>query len=78
MHIVHKQYAETLDRPYAILGVFFRVGESNDFLEAIIEGEEVEADEFFDEEILEYYHYEGSLTYPACDEVVNWYIWNEI
>ena len=31
-----------------------------------------------DEEILDYYHYEGSLTYPGCDELANWYIWNEI
>ena len=32
----------------------------------------------FDEEILDYYHYEGSSTYPECDEMANWYIMNEI
>ena len=32
MQLVHKQAITTLDRPYAILGVFFSVGERNPFL----------------------------------------------
>ena len=78
MHVVHKDMDGDLDRPYAIIAVLFAVGETNNFFDSFIENEEFEWDTLFDDEILEYYHYEGSFTTPGCEQKVNWYIWNEI
>ena len=25
-----------------------------------------------------YYSYKGSLTYPPCSEIVNWYVYTEV
>ena len=78
MQILHKQKGEKLERPFAILSILFHAGDANIFLDKIMEEEEVAWEEMLDEEILEYYHYEGSFTTPECKQLVNWYIWNEI
>lgn len=73
-HMVHQAKDKTL----AVVGVMFEVGETNTFIQSILDniGKEVNIDpqDLLPKDVSHYYHYVGSLTTPPCSENVQWYI----
>ena len=78
MHMVHQTSTTGLARPYAVIGVLWKEGDSDPFLADLIERGEVDWSEMFGSKLEEYLAYEGGLTTPGCDEVVNWFIWPKV
>lgn len=78
MQIMHTSiYGGNTSFPIAVLSVFFREGAYNPLLKGLIEQEEgFDVFKLLGErwKFTEYWAYQGSLTRPPCDEVVNWYI----
>lgn len=58
--------------------------ESNDFIDDLIAANTslavIDLMKAFDdyEELKNYFHYEGSMTYPPCDEEYDWYVWRAV
>jgi carbonic anhydrase len=82
MHLVHQDTQDNL----AVVGVFFRKGKENPVIQLLWDNIPTEVNK---EKALEnisvnasdllpadrgYYHFDGSLTTPPCDEGVKWYV----
>ena len=77
--MVHQTSDDTLARPYAVIGVLYEEGDENAFLKDLIENTKVDMTKIWEEGIVEeWLYYEGGLTTPGCDEVVNWFIWPKV
>jgi carbonic anhydrase len=90
---LHVVFADPSLQKLAVIGVIYKVGKPNRFLQKIlsaglpekstsapvtVEGLNV-ADAFTD--LASYYNYPGSLTTPPCSETVNWFVlkrWAEL
>lgn len=80
-HLVHKSSSGSL----AVIGIFFELGEENEFLAKFIndfpeskDEKHIDATRYNIEELLpeneNYYTYSGSLTTPPCSEIVSWIV----
>lgn len=96
MHVVNtlRGQSEDDETEFLVMGVLFKMGKSNPFVQHILDlvpGEEHKSREiemgeiqFADligqnEEVLQhYYHYKGSLTTPPYSETVRWYITKKV
>ncbi|MEO1049059.1 MAG: carbonic anhydrase family protein [Bacteroidota bacterium] len=94
MHMVHEcdSHTENPDKPlYLVIGILFREGEENSFLNEFInaippdEGGEVELENMFidistliSDNLSHFFYYKGSLTTPPFTESVNWMILKQI
>jgi carbonic anhydrase len=90
---LHVVFADPSKQKLAVIGVIYKVGKPNQFLQkmlsaglpekttsapVMVEGLNV-ADAFTD--LASYYNYPGSLTTPPCSETVNWFVlkrWAEL
>lgn len=90
---LHVVFADPSLQKLAVIGVIYKVGKPNQFLQKLlsaglpekstsapvmVEGLNV-ADAFTD--LASYYNYPGSLTTPPCSETVNWFVlkrWAEL
>ena len=91
LHIVHT-YEENGEGPqYLVIGILFKEGEENDFLNTFLdvipkeEGEVfvtnkiyIDATALIPNELHEFYNYRGSLTTPPYTESVNWILLKKI
>lgn len=82
MHLVHKDPITGL---LAVVGIFFKVGAKNEVLAQFMNNLPVYEDDYYTsndsyhiKDILpgnmDFYTYSGSLTTPACSEIVTWYV----
>lgn len=82
MQIVHTSlYSGNSSFPIAILSILFREGVHNPLMAGIFEADEgLDLFRLLGERwrLEDYWAYQGSMTQPPCDEVVNWYIWPQV
>ncbi|OQD45865.1 hypothetical protein BIY37_06310 [Candidatus Brocadia sapporoensis] len=82
-HLVHK----AADGKLAVVGVLMKEGKGNDFIktlwkyfpkegenEVVSIGQKIDANQLLPANVINYYHYSGSLTTPPYSEIVNWFI----
>ena len=83
MHMVHTQAGNP--GKYLVIGMLFREGELNEFLQEILRKAPLQAGDRVDDvmqldvndllaSVEGYYHYEGSLTTPPYSETVTWLV----
>lgn len=92
MHIVHSYQKEGMETPqYLVIGVMFKVGEENSFLNSFLdaipvhegevkesENKYLDASEMIPEQLGDFYNYRGSLTTPPFTEAVNWIVLKDV
>ncbi len=83
LHMIHAD----ADGNLAVVGQFFRLGESSPAVQAILDAAPATGESVSDGRNLNagdytpnghgYYRYDGSKTTPPCDEPVDWYVMRE-
>ena len=83
VQIFHSKVEDEDDK--VVLAVCFRLGsDDNNFIEELINANTslatIDLMNAFDdyEELKHYFHYEGSLTYPPCNEDYDWFVWRTV
>lgn len=82
MHSV--MFSPNTGNPIFVIGILFNVGDANPFIAKIIDAEDgavnINIEQAFDgnDELVNFYYYQGSLTTPPCDEGLEWFVWSEI
>lgn len=81
---MHSILTDSNGQRYGVIGILFKTGSSNDFIQDVIDGNgttsSIDYPEAFNgiTAMKNFWYYKGSLTTPDCDEGLNWHVWADV
>jgi len=81
---MHSILNDSDEQLYGVIGILFKTGSSNDFIQEVIDGNgttrSIDYPEAFNgiTAMKNFWYYKGSLTIPDCQEGLNWHVWADV